>query len=63
MAKEVEALRNTNKTLQAALMANAQKIAMMGDAEVLKKDLEKERNRRFVSGFKIVCRKYKISNF
>ena len=28
-------------------MANAQKLALMGDAESLKKDLENERTKRF----------------
>jgi len=47
LAKEVETLRTNNSALQSALMANAQKLAMMGDAETLKKDLENERTKRF----------------
>ena len=47
MAKEVETLRTNNSALQSALMANAQKLALMGDAESLKKDLENERTKRF----------------
>jgi len=47
LAKEVETLRTNNSALQSALMANAQKLAMMGDAESLKKDLENERTKRF----------------
>merc|ERR1712131_259306 len=47
LAKEVETLRTNNSALQSALMANAQKLALMGDAESLKKDLENERTKRF----------------
>jgi DNA repair exonuclease SbcCD ATPase subunit len=47
LAKEVETLRTNNSALQSALMANAQKLALMGDAESLKKDLENELTKRF----------------
>ena len=40
-------MRTNNSALQSALMANAQKLALMGDAESLKKDLENERTKRF----------------
>ena len=47
MSKELENLKTNNATLQAALMSNAQKLAAMGDAETLRKDLEKQRALRF----------------
>merc|ERR1711990_471211 len=47
MSKEVEVLKSTNKALQDSLMQNAQKMAKLGDAETLRKDLEKERTLRF----------------
>jgi len=47
LAKEVDTLRTNNSALQSALMANAQKLAMMGDAESLRKDVENERSKRF----------------
>ena len=47
MSKELENLKTNNATLQAALMSNAQKLAAMGDAEQLRKDLEKQRSLRF----------------
>jgi len=47
MSKELENLKTNNATLQAALMSNAQKLAAMGDAETLRKDLEKQRSLRF----------------
>ena len=47
MDEELESLKTINATLQAALMSNAQKLAAMGDAEQLRKDLEEQRSLRF----------------
>jgi hypothetical protein len=53
MSKELENLKTNNATLQAAFMSNAQKLAAMGDAETLRKDLEKQRSLRFGKLFQI----------
>ena len=60
MSKELENLKTNNATLQAALMSNAQKLAAMGDAETLRKDLEKQRVLRFGNFIKLSFLKINI---